>query len=124
MAEEPMPVVLLRDGVPGPIGPLCIDKNDPSLLILFVTVAPDIKIAQGRPARLSGLLKPGMLIGSMVEHEICDDTNPPPMRFMKKGSEVFERAVIREHVAIIGHIVAIIPQGRREKRQEPDAGDP
>ena len=123
VAEESMPVIPLRDGIPGPIGSLRVNKNDPGLLILFVTVAPDVEVAHGRLGRSSGLLKPGMLIGSVIEHEIRNHTDPPPMRFLKEGSEVFEGAVILEHRAIVRDIIAIVPQRGGEKWQQPEAGN-
>src|SRR5438105_2284195 len=45
MAEEPVPVVRLRDWVPGPVRKLGIDEDDPNTTILIVGVAPHIPIA-------------------------------------------------------------------------------
>src|SRR5690606_9175605 len=41
----------------------------------------------------------------------------------QKGVEVLHRAVVGVHVEVVGDVVAVVAQRRREKRQEPDAGD-
>src|SRR4051812_18166672 len=70
VAEESMPVILLCYRVPGPIGSLRVNKNDPGLLILFVAVTPDVEVTHGRLRGWSALLKPCMLTGGVVEPEV------------------------------------------------------
>src|SRR4051812_32380469 len=78
VAEESMPVILLCYRVPGPIGSFSVKKNDRVFLFFFVAFPPDVKAARGRWGGSSALQKPGMLMGGVFEHGVCDDTNPPP----------------------------------------------
>jgi len=45
MAEEAMPVVRLRQRVPGPIGCLGVGENDARAEVFLVGVAPDVEVA-------------------------------------------------------------------------------
>src|SRR5262249_18268642 len=45
MAEKPMPVISLSDRIPGPVGLLCVDKDNARFLISLVGLAPDIEVA-------------------------------------------------------------------------------
>ena len=67
--KEAMPIKLVRHGIPGPVGPLGVSKNDSCILVLLVSVAPHIKISLRRGGRLSRRLKPRMLIGGVIHHQ-------------------------------------------------------
>ena len=41
----------------------------------------------------------------------------------RNSLEVIQRAVARMHARIVGDVVAVVPQRRREERQQPEAGD-
>src|SRR5574339_343376 len=64
-----------------------------------------------------------MLIRGMVEHEIGNDSHAAAMRLIQKPTDVSQRAVLAEDPSIVGHVVAVVSQRRREKREEPDAVD-
>src|SRR6266480_4909779 len=57
---EPVPVVLICDGIPGPVGRLEVFEDDPRVPVLLARVAPYIKVARrtARP-RAPRALKPG-----------------------------------------------------------------
>src|SRR5262249_58137628 len=78
MGVEPMPIVTLTNRVPRPIRRLEIAKNDPGLLVPLGRVAPDIKLPP-RASRFGSarLLKPRMLIGSMIDDQFGDDSKIP-----------------------------------------------
>src|SRR5579864_1722644 len=44
MTEKSVPVVSLRNGVPSPIGCLCVAKNDAHSLITSVRITPDVPV--------------------------------------------------------------------------------
>ena len=87
MAEEAMPVIRLRDGVPGPVGEFGVDEIDACASIAGVGVAPDVPVAAGVVLRASRFLKPGVLVRSMVQHQFNDD---PDFVFMRGFEELFE----------------------------------
>src|SRR5581483_1297180 len=72
------------------------------------------------PARL---LKPRILIGSVIDHQLCDDPQISRVRRVKKRAEVIERAEIWIDVEVIGDVVSVVSQRRRIKRQKPDCSD-
>ncbi len=121
MREEPVPVVLARDRIPGPVRALRIREDDPRLGILLVVVAPDVEVALCRPGRrLPGRLEPRMLIRGVVDDELGDDLEAALMRLLDEGAEVAQRAVDRIDVLVIGNVVAVVAHGRRIERQQPD----
>src|SRR5690606_17941957 len=118
MGEEAMPVVLLGDRVPCPVGCLSIRKDDACASKFFVVVAPDVPITLRRPPRSATCsLKPGMLIGCVIDNELGDDFESAPMRLFDEMPEVIERAVIRVNVAVVRDIVPVVPQRRGVERQ-------
>src|ERR1051326_4552494 len=65
---EAVPVIRLRKWVPGPIGNLIIFEDDPRILILFRSLAPDVKVALARARRRAPCsLKPGVLIRCVID---------------------------------------------------------
>jgi hypothetical protein len=79
MAEKAVPVIRLGDGIPSPVGDLGIDKDDGDALVASVGIAPHVPIAAGIIAGTSRLLKPGMLVGGVIENEFDDDADPASM---------------------------------------------
>jgi hypothetical protein len=51
VAEEPMPVVLLRFLVPGPVAGLGVGEDDPGVGVFLIGVAPHVPVALGVAAR-------------------------------------------------------------------------
>src|SRR6266705_5859710 len=75
MAEKSMPVVGIRNGIPGPVGRFCVDKNDPHALIKSVRLTPYVPVPFAVFTGTSRLSKPGVLVRSMVQDHFDDDTN-------------------------------------------------
>ena len=125
MAIKAVPVISLGHRVPGPVGRFEIFKDDAGLPVFFPMVAPDVIISMpaagcGGP----GPLKPGMLIGGMVDDQLGDHPEPPPMGLTEEGLKIPQGAVLGVDAGVIGDVVAVIPEGRRVERQQPDGRDP
>src|SRR5690606_9237345 len=125
MRIEPMPEIGFRHGIPGPVGSLEILENDARFLIALDIVAPYVELPLGgarrRPPRS---LEPGMLIGGMVEHELGDDADSPPVSLGQEGAEIVQGAVGGIHGAIIGYVVSVILEGGWIERKNPKRGNP
>ncbi len=121
---EAMPVVSFGHRVPGPVRNFKIFENDARLLIALLGIAPDVEITRAAAGLgLARTLKPGMLVGGMIDHQLGDDTDGAAVRFAQEHFEVFQRAVVEMNVGVIGDIVAIVAQRRRIERQEPERRD-
>ena len=77
VGEEPVPVVGLRDRVPGPVRHLGVAEDDPHAAVAVVGVAPDVVVALRAVGRGAGLLEPGVLVGGVVEHQLGDHPEAP-----------------------------------------------
>jgi len=69
MAEKAVPEVGLADGIVGPVGFFCINKDDARFLVLVICIAPDVVIAVFSMLWMiwvAGSLEPVMLIRGMV----------------------------------------------------------
>ena len=86
MAEEPVPVVRLRDRIPGPVRELGVDEDDADAAIAIVGVAPDVPIAARVVRGAARFLKPGVLIRRVVQHELDDDAQPAGVRLAQEAS--------------------------------------
>ena len=64
-----------------------------------------------------------MLIGGVIDDQLDHHLHAALVGGIKKAAEVVERAVAGMDVDVIGDVVAVVPQRRREKRQQPEAGD-
>jgi hypothetical protein len=67
MGIEAVPIIGSGHRVPGPIRGLKVLENNPGVLVLIGVVTPDVKVSgqRTRPG-LSGVLKPGMLVGGVI----------------------------------------------------------
>ncbi len=72
---EPVPEVLTCHFVPGPVGWLCVEKNDARFFVFLVRVAPDVIVSVGGMVIGAGVLKPRMLVGGVIEHKVHDDAD-------------------------------------------------
>ena len=114
---EAMPVIRLRHRIPRPVRSLEIFEDDPRFLVFLRRIAPDIEIALRRSRRSAPrFLEPRILIGGVIDHQLGDDAQPALVRRREKRLEILQRAVVRIDVVIIGDVVAIIAQRRRDKR--------
>ena len=64
-----------------------------------------------------------MLVGGVIDDQLGDDLQPAAMRLVDEVAKVIERAVVGVHVAVVGDVVAVVAQGRRIERQQPDRVD-
>ncbi len=64
-----------------------------------------------------------MLVGRVVDDQLGDDLQAPPVRFLDELAEVLERAVVGMDVGVIGDVVAVVAQWRRIEGQQPDGVD-
>ena len=111
MAVEPVPEVLAGDRVPGPVGGLGVSEDDPCSLIHLVGVAPDVVVSLGRGGVAPGFLKPGVLVGGMVDHEVGDDADAAGVGGLGECLEVGDGADRGMDLAEIGDVVAVVLQG-------------
>ena len=110
VTEKTVPVVLLRNRVPGPVGKLGVQKYDPGPLIFRVRVTPHIPVAPGIFPRAAGFLEPRVLVRSVIQHHLNDDPDSALVRSAEKQLEIVERAVGGMNRPVVGNVVAIIAQ--------------
>ncbi len=87
---EAVPVVGLGHWVPRPVGVFEVLKDDAGVCVLLWGVAPDIEVAPARSRRRTArALKPDVLIGRVIEHELGDHLQAAAMCLAQKLLEVF-----------------------------------
>ena len=123
MVEEPVPVELLALRVPGPVGGLGVDEDDPGLGPALAVVAPDVPVGLRVGAVVTRLLEPGVLVARVVHHHVGDDPDAPPVRLVEEHVDVVDHARLREHGVEVADVVAPVAQGRLVEGQEPQAVD-
>ncbi len=118
---EAVPEVLLGHRVPGPVGLLGVEKDDPRALVFVVGVGPDVEIARRRALlRLARALEPGVLVRGVVDDQLGDHPQPALVRFGNEAPCIGHVAVLRMHAAVVGDVVAVIAPRRGIERQQPD----
>ena len=94
VAEEAVPIELLRLLVPGPVGFLGVGEDDAGAAIAGVVVAPDVIIARHRAGRGQARpLEPRMLVRSVVDHQFGDHLQAAFVRGADEGAEVAQGTV-------------------------------
>ena len=89
VGEEAVPVVGLRDRVPGPVGLLGVGEDDARLRPFLVGVAPHVEVALARAGRrLPRRLEPRVLVGGVVDDQLGDDLQAAPVRLAHEVAEV------------------------------------
>jgi hypothetical protein len=86
-------------------------------------VSPDIPVPLSIEPRGAALLKPGMLTGGVVRHEIKDDLEAARVRGLKERVEVGERAEKRVDRAVIPNVVPKVRHRRGKDRGNPNGVD-
>ena len=118
---EPVPEVLAGHRVPGPVGLFGIAKNDARAFVFLVGIRPDVEVALRRTSRrVAGALKPRMLIGGVVDHQLGNDADAARMRLRHQLLEVGDGAVVRMHRHVFGDVVAVVAARAGVERQQPD----
>ncbi len=125
VAEEPVPVELLRDRVLRPVRRLGVREDDARAGVLRRIVRPHVIVALlVADRRLARGLEPRVLIRRVIDDELGDDAQSASMRLVDERLEILARAVVGMDVAVVGDVVAIVLAGRRIERQQPDGVDP
>jgi hypothetical protein len=121
VAEEAVPVVLLRDRVPRPVRRFRVGEDDARAGVLVRVVAPHVEVALGAAlGRAPRRLEPGMLVRGVVDDELGDHAQPAGVRLLHEALHVLARAVGRMHVLVVGDVVAVVEQRARVERHDPD----
>ena len=88
VGKESVPEIRLGHGIPRPVGFFGVGEDDAGVLIFLIGVAPHVVIAFRRPlGRLAGALKPGMLIGGVIHHQLDHDLQPALVRGGEEGAK-------------------------------------
>src|SRR5262249_46677510 len=67
MMVEPVPVILVSDGIPRPVRRLEVFEDNAGILVLFRIVTPDVELSSHTSRfRAPGTLKPLMLVGCVI----------------------------------------------------------
>ena len=123
VGEEAVPVVLLALGVPGPVGLLRVDEDDPRLGPALVVVAPHVPVGLCIGPVLAGLHEPRVLVAGVVHHQVGDHAKAVAMGLLDQVDGVPEVAVLVVDAEEVADVVAPVPQGRLVEGQQPDAVD-
>src|SRR4029453_10830744 len=115
-----MPIIGFCDWVPCPVRSFQAFKKDSRILVFFRAITPHIKIFVGKSvagdAGTSGgysttrLLKPRILIGSMIDDELRNDPQISRMRRVKECTEIVQGPEIWIDSELMGDVVSVIPQ--------------
>ncbi len=108
VGEEPVPVVLLAVRVPVPVRPLGVGEDDAGVGVALVGVGPHVPVGPGVVPALAGLLEPGVLVGGVVDDQVGDDPDAPPVGLLHEPHGVAELAVLREDREELGDVVAAV----------------
>ena len=121
---EAVPVVRPGDRIPRPVGGLVVLEDDPRLAEPLRRVAPHVELPLRAPRRRPPRpLEPGVLVRRVVEDELGDDPEPPPVRLVEEALEVRQGAILGVDAHVVGDVVAVVPLRRGIEGQEPERGD-
>src|SRR2546423_5327696 len=88
VTKKSVPVKATRFLVPSPVRVLSVCEDDSRFLIFIRRIAPNIPVSLRRIGRLARLLKPGVLIRSVVNDQVCYDSYPTRVRRVEKVFEI------------------------------------
>ena len=120
---KPVVVPLAGDLVVAPDRLLDAGKHHALAVIGRPFFRPHIPIAVFRLPIRARSLKPGMLVGRMVQNQIDDDPKAPLLCLIRKIDKVPRRAMTWINAVVIGYVVARVAIGRRLKGLQPYTGD-
>ena len=82
---------------------------------------PDIKVSAVSAFRVfHGLLKPDMLIGAVVDHQVHQDIHPPLLRLFQQMVEVLHGAELFPDAVIVRDVIPLIHKGGFINGRQPD----
>src|SRR5262245_16791831 len=64
-----------------------------------------------------------MLVGGVIEDELCNHTDSAAVRFPKESLEIGQGAIRRVHARVVRGVVTIVLQWRWIERKQPDRSD-
>src|SRR5262245_36622660 len=118
MVIEPMPEVLPRDGIPRPVRGFEVLEDDARVFVLLGIVVPHVVIAARTSwARPTSSLKPRVLVGRVIQHQLRNYSNSAAVRFAKESFEVLQGAITWVDLRIVGNVVSIVLEWRRIERK-------
>ena len=121
---EAVPEVRPGHRVPGPVRGLEVTEDDPRVGVLLGIVAPDVEVAFDRPRPAPPRpLEPGVLVGGVVEHQLGDDAQVPPVCLGQQPLEGAQVAVGGVDAGEVRDVVAVVAQRRRVEGQQPHRRD-
>src|SRR5215475_11600052 len=102
MRIEAMPVIGIGDGIPAPVGGFKILEDNACAIVLLGGVTPDIKMAPDMVwPGATRALKPGVLIGGVVEHQLGNHLQPAPVRCLQEDLEVMQGTIRRMDIRVV-----------------------
>ena len=115
LGQEIVQVVLAAPGIPLP-GRTAEDRLPVGgRRAIGARVGPDIPVGAWIVVMLTALDEPGMLVGSVRQHLVDDDLEPPGMGGLHQAVEVLESAEQRVDVPIVADVVAEVLHRRGEE---------
>ncbi|MNJ46229.1 hypothetical protein D3C77_413550 [compost metagenome] len=119
-----MPEVLAGHRVPGPVGLLGIEKDDPRAVVFLVTVGPHVEVpglASG--FGMTGFLEPGVLVRGVVDDQFGDHPQATLVRLADKALHIAQGAIVRVYGLVFGDVIAVVAPWRGVERQQPEGVD-
>ena len=98
-------------------------KNHALVGIGRLLLGPDVPVAVFRSRVAPRVLEPGVLVRGVVHHEIDEHAHAALLRRLGELDEIAERAVTRVDAVVVRNVIAVVAEGRRLERHEPDRRD-
>ncbi len=70
---------------------------------------------------VAGFLEPLVGVAGVVHHHVGDDPDAPAVGGLDQLGDVVHVTELRQHLVVVGDVVAAVTQGRFEERQQPQA---
>ena len=109
---EAVEVAFLGDGVARPRRLLHAGKHHAFIGVGGPLLRPDIPVAIFRFRIAPRLLKPGMLVGGVIDDEIDQHADAALRGAVRELDEIAERPVSRIDAVVVGDVVAVVAAGR------------
>ena len=116
-----MPVVLPAHRIERPVRGFAVGEDHPDVSPFVRGVGPDVVVTVLRGRVRPGGLEPRVLVARMVDHEIRDHTDAPPVRLVEQPRDVLDSATFGRHGPVVRDVVAAVSKRRRIERQQPQA---
>ena len=116
-------IILVQAAVVFPAG--AAEKRQPVVGVISIRrrVPPEVPIVVWVVLRFQRFLEPGMLVGTVIQHQVHDDVNVAAVSFVKEQVKILHTAKLRVYVEIVRDVIAKIHIGGRVDWRKPDAVD-